>query len=76
MTASMQPKGRQTPWAVPKLPFFLLCSARVASSAQAAALAPQLAAVALLSGTTVTFFTCKGPMTNFHMLAIQVHHLS
>ena len=55
MTASMQPKGRQTPAAVPNSPFFF--SASLARSAQAAALAPQLAAVALASGTTLTLLT-------------------
>lgn len=57
MTASMQPKGRQTPAAVPKPSFFLFFSASCASSAQAAALAPQLAVVALLSGTTLALLT-------------------
>ena len=58
MTASMHPNGRQTPAAVPKLALLLL-SARLASSAQAAALAPQVAVEALAKGTTPALFTCN-----------------
>lgn len=53
MAASMLPKGRQTPVGVLKPDL----AAAVASWAHAAALAPQLAAVAFSSGTTVALLT-------------------
>ena len=57
----MQPNGKHTPAAVPKLLCSLLIlSASLARSAQAAALAPQLALVALDKGTTLALLTCKG----------------
>lgn len=59
----MHPKGRHTPSAVPNPPFFLLFCASWASSAQAAALAPQLAVVAVASATTPAFFTCRHATT-------------
>ncbi len=66
MMTSMQPNGKHTPAAVPKLPCFLLIfSASLARSAQAAALAPQLAVVALAKGTTLALLTCKG--TIYHV---------
>ena len=59
----MHPNGKHTPAAVPKLPCFLLIlSASLARSAQAAALAPQLAVVALAKGTTLALLTCKGTL--------------
>ena len=62
MMASMQPNGKHTPAAVPKLPCLsLILSASLASSAQAAALAPQLAVVAFSKGTTLALLTCKRP---------------
>ena len=63
MAASMQPKGRQTPAGVLKSAL----AATLASSAHAAALAPQFLGVAFSSSTIFAFFSC-----NRHALLVSV----
>ena len=55
MAASMQPKGRQTPAGVLKSAL----AATLASSAHAAALAPQFLGVAFSNSTIFAFFSCN-----------------
>ena len=66
MAASMQPKGRQTPAGVLKPAL----AATLASSAHAAALAPQFLGVAFSNSTTFAFFNCNRHALPVELLAL------